>query len=376
MPYHFVIHRCTGTYEVIIFQPGFRPNNMEHTYNRDEEFVRFGYISGTDGDKLSYAKQASEGSFIVLDRQTFIKAKHVHASVPKDANSNAIVFALTKETNSKLVHWSPLTKTRWSRNLQIHFELKHSYFQRLHNALDKISFESIKKIMPNCENFADDNGRHWNPGKPEHEHLELDSYQQRALRTILNCSPGAPVLVTGPFGTGKTRLLARAAYEILKSPRSKVLICAHHQASVDTFVKILGEVIDNDIMIRVIPNKSYHSKIRDEYYHLFVPKYEVNYSLENTGIRLVITTLGTSNLRIRSKFSHILIDEGAQTREPEIISPLHFARESTKIIIAGDHLQVLYLIANNSHLGYVMLILSQKHITPGFDKSVFNASSL
>ena len=172
----------------------------------------------------------------------------------------------------------------------------------------------------------------------------MDSYQQRALRTILNCAPGAPVLVTGPFGTGKTRLLARAAYEILKSPRSKVLICAHHQASVDTFVKILGEVIDNDIMIRVIPNESYHSKIRDEYDHIFVPRYEVNYSLENAGIRLVITTLGTSNLRIRSKFSHILIDEGAQTREPEIISPLHFAREHTKIIIAGDHLQVLYLI--------------------------------
>ena len=343
---------------------------MEHNYNRDEEFVRFGYISGSDGDKLSYAKQASEGSFIILDKQTFIKVKHVHAYVPKDANSNAIVFALTKESNYKLVHWSALAKTRWSRNLQVHFELKHSYFQRLHNALGKISTESIKKIMPNRENFADDNGgRSWNPGKPEHEHLELDSYQQRALRTILNCTPGAPVLVTGPFGTGKTRLLARAAYEILKLPRSKVLICAHHQASVDTFVKILGKVIDNDIIIRVIPNESYHSRIRDEYDHLFVPKYEVNYSLEDAGIRLVITTLGTSNLRIRSKFSHILIDEGAQTREPEIISPLHFAREYTKIIIAGDHLQVLPIVVclmfQNSHTEHTY-----------FDESAFIASFL
>ena len=336
---HYLFHRCTGTYEVTIFQPGFKPGNMEH--NRDEVFVRFGYISGSEGDKLSYAKQASEGSFIVLDGHTFIKVKHVHAYVPKDANSNAIVFGLTKEANSKLVWWSALAKTRWSRSLQVHFELKHSYFQRLHTALDRINFESIMKIMPNHENFADDSERrYWNPGKPEHKDLELDSYQQRALRTILNCSPGAPVLVTGPFGTGKTRLLARAAYEILKSPRSRVLICAHHQASVDTFVKILGKVIDNDIMIRVIPNESYRSQIRDEYYHLFVPKYKVCYSLEEAGIRLVITTLGTSNLRIRSKFSHILIDEGAQTREPEIISPLHFARESTKIIIAGDHLQV------------------------------------
>lgn len=342
--------RCAGIYEVTIFQPGFKPHNLEHNY-RIEELFRFGYISCTDGDKLSYAKQASEGSFIILDKQTYIKVKHVHAFVPKDANANAIVFGLTKEVNSKLVHWSTLARTRWSRDLQVHFELKHSYFQRLHSALDKITSESIKKIMPKSENFADDSEqRSWNPGKPEHEHLELDSYQQRALRTILNCTPGAPVLVTGPFGTGKTRLLARAAYEILKSPRSKVLICAHHQASVDTFVKILGEVIDNDIMIRVIPNESYHSKIRYEYDHLFVPRYEVNYSLENVGIRLVITTLGTSNLRIRSKFSHILIDEGAQTREPEIISPLHFAREYTKIIIAGDHLQVIivYFASQNT----------------------------
>ena len=328
-------------YEVTIYQPGFRPDNMEH--NRDEEFIRYGHISGTDhdGDKLSYAKQASEGSFIILDEHTFVKAKHVFARIPKDANSNAIVFGLTREENSKLVQWTSTAKTQWSRSLPVHFELKHSYFQRLHTALDRINDEIITKIMPNHESFVSENRREWNPGKPDYKDLELDSYQQRALRTILNSSPEAPVLVTGPFGTGKTRLLARAAYEILKSPKSRVLICAHHQASVDTFVDILGETIDNDEMIRVIPNKSYRSQTRDNYHHLYVPKFKLQYSLEDSGIRLVITTLGTTTFRIRSKFSHILIDEGAQTREPEILGPLRFAHRLTKIIIAGDHLQVL-----------------------------------
>ena len=198
--------------------------------------------------------------------------------------------------------------------------------------------------MPNHESFVSENRREWNPGKPDYKDLELDSYQQRALRTILNSSPEAPVLVTGPFGTGKTRLLARAAYEILKSPKNRVLICAHHQASVDTFVEILGEIIDNDKMIRVIPNKSYRSQTRDNYHHLYVPKFKLQYSLEDSGIRLVITTLGTTTFRIRSKFSHILIDEGAQTREPEILGPLRFAHRWTKIIIAGDHLQVIIII--------------------------------
>ena len=314
---------------------------MEH--NWDEEFTRFGYISCNDGDKLSYAKQSSEGSFIILDKHTFIKAKHIfYARVPKKGNSNAIVFGVTSGEDNKLVGWTSLAKNWWSRSLTVHFELKHSYFQRLHVALERISQEMIAKIMPNHENFVVDKKRpEWDLSGNEHKSLELDSYQERALRTILNCSPGALVLVTGPFGTGKTRLLARAAYEILKLRKSKVLICAHHQASVDTFVEILGDIIDNNIMIRVTPNE-YHSPTKNAYPDIFMPKpqmYKDGYSVTYRDVkRLVITTLGT--LTISSKFSHILIDEGAQTREPEIIGPLRFAQDWTRTIIAGDHLQV------------------------------------
>ena len=334
-------------YEVTIFQPGFKPYNLEN--NRDEIFIRFGYITCADGDKLSYAKQASEGSFIILDELTFINAKHVHAIVPKDVNSNAIVFGLTSKEISKLTRWTALAKTMWSRSLTVHFELKHSYFQRLHKALDNIIPETIMKIMPCQENFVThEKQRIWNLGKPQHKCLELDSYQQHALRTILNCSSGAPVLVTGPFGTGKTRLLARAAYEMLKSEKNTVLMCAHHQASADTFVEYLGNAINNDIMIRVIPNNTYHSNTRKTYRHIFVTKYNVPYSLERSGIRVVITTHGTSNLRIRSKFSHILIDEGAQSREPEVLGPIRLAHKRTKIIIAGDHLQVFLGSSCNS----------------------------
>ena len=309
----------------------------------DKRFYRFGYISCPDGDKLLYAKQASEGSFIILDEHTFIKAKHVYARVSKKGNSNAIVFGITSGEDNKLVRWTSLAKTRWSRSLTVHFELKHSYFHRLHIALERISQEMIAKIMPSHENFVvGKKRREWYLSQNEHKSLEPDSYQERALRTILNCSPGALVLVTGPFGTGKTRLLARAAYEIMKFPKSRVLICAHHQASVDTFVDILGDIIDNHVMVRVIPNESYHSPTKNAYPDIFMPKpqmYKDGYSVTYHDVkRLVITTLGT--LTISSVFTHILIDEGAQTREPEIIGPLRFAQDWTRIIIAGDHLQV------------------------------------
>ena len=321
-----------------MFQPGFEPINLE--YNTNEEFSRFGYISCQDGDKLSYAKQASEGSFIILNSIIFIKVRHVRGIIPKEANSNAILFGITEGEELKLVKWTSLAKTTWSRNLRVQFELKHSYFEGLHSALDNISQEVILKIMPTSKSFVDENKNYWNPGRLDLQTLDLDFYQLRALRTILNCSSQAPVVVTGPFGTGKTRLLARATYEILKSSQNTVLICAHHQASVDTFVEILGKTKYKHKIMRVIPNNSYHSNIRDNYEYMFKSKYELPHSLEQSGIRIVITTHGTSKLRKNYNFSHILIDEGAQSREPEVIGPLRFARKWTKIIIAGDHLQV------------------------------------
>lgn len=328
------------------YQRGYTPPNLQH--HGDDDLVRYGYISGADGDKLSYAKQASEGSFIVLDETSYIKTVHVYAHVPKEANSNAITFGLTEKEIHKLVQKIPMAKTRWFGNLRVHFELKHSYFQRLHVALTSINDypEMIQKIVPNEESFVgSENERVWIPSKPTHKVLELDSFQQRALITILNCSPEAPVLVTGPFGTGKTRLLARAAYEILNSRRNnRVLICAHHQASVDTFVDILGDIFDPNEMIRITPNTFYRSHVKDKYPKHFVPKSKVHY---NNPARLVITTLGT--FKIPGRFSHILLDEGAQAREPEIISPLRFAKRNAKLIFAGDHLQVSIMYLFNGH---------------------------
>ncbi len=39
-------------------------------------------------------------------------------------------------------------------------------------------------------------------------------------------------------------------------------------------------------------------------------------------------------------FTHILLDEAAQAMECETIMPLTLATESTRIVLAGDHMQV------------------------------------
>lgn len=42
----------------------------------------------------------------------------------------------------------------------------------------------------------------------------------------------------------------------------------------------------------------------------------------------------------KDTFSHILLDEAAQAMESEAITPLMCAGEDTKLVLAGDHMQV------------------------------------
>ena len=62
---------------------------------------------------------------------------------------------------------------------------------------------------------------------------------------------------------------------------------------------------------------------------------------------VVITTLVSARMLWkfyqdeRLRFTHILIDEAAQALEPECITPLVMADKKTKIVLAGDHRQVV-----------------------------------
>ena len=63
-----------------------------------------------------------------------------------------------------------------------------------------------------------------------------------------------------------------------------------------------------------------------------------------TGNTVVATTLLSAlhlcQLFPPGFFTHILLDEGAQCREPEAIAPLSLALDNTQIVIAGDSNQV------------------------------------
>ena len=350
LSYYF---RCNKVYQVTIYQNGTLPNKLE--FEQNDKYVRYGHITSDDGDTLAHAKQASQGSFIILG-SSYVHVRHVYGFVPYRANFNAIIIAFTYEEHEKLKKSASFRKIAYDIEAEVKFELKHEYFSRLHKAIKNLPPYIIEKLTPTEEMLAN-----YQPKKsyciysPEYESIELDKeMQMKALQVILNSTPDLPILVAGPFGTGKTRLLARTAYEILKWKKSRVLFCAHHQASVDTFVeKYFGPMIEDEFnpwdvnMIRVIPNNSYSSVTRDSFRDFFKSSYQLSQN-DLFANRLVITTLGTAQKlqwhlpqdKKRGFFTHILIDEGAQTREPETVGPLCLAGKYTTIVITGDHRQV------------------------------------
>ena len=63
---------------------------------------------------------------------------------------------------------------------------------------------------------------------------------------------------------------------------------------------------------------------------------------------VIITTLASARMLWkfyqdgRLRFTHILVDEAAQALEPKCVTPLVMADENTKIVLAGDHMQVIH----------------------------------
>ena len=233
--------------------------------------------------------------------------------------------------------------------LPVHFILKHSYFRNLHKSLDKVDSRILSCLIPN--NLQPEQGELLRTPYPVEDFLWLDKeYQLMALKKMMACNNNAPFLITGPFGTGKTRVLATAAISFLKRLDNRVLICTSHLQSADGYIdNYFGPMVDKNTLprnvkpVRLVGDNqyNYHGKYKD----LFKSSRNDHEARSIKQSRLIITTFLTAPQLINLKakcFTHILIDEGAQTREPEAIAPLGLADDDTKIVIAGDHMQVCY----------------------------------
>jgi len=67
----------------------------------------------------------------------------------------------------------------------------------------------------------------------------LNPKQKEAVVAITTPSESRlpPILLIGPFGTGKTYTLAQAIKQILLQPNTRVLVCTHSNSAADLYIK-------------------------------------------------------------------------------------------------------------------------------------------
>ena len=368
------LYRCDGNYTFCLHEPNFPAEKFKDS---KKEHVRFGFLTADhlNADKFDYAKQASER---IVNLQLCnssgtsvkVKADMLWSYLSLREKGVEMIFLGIDEINvAKIAKLYPaVKKVNYNfYDVAVTFVLKYSYFDRLHIAIDQLPEEVLEKIMPDSVlNFTpsvaiDSNLKSYMIPCVE-EFVTLDKKEEKqfvpnpqmhALRKIINSNPSkAPVLCVGSFGTGKTRVLACAAYQILfNDKQAKVLICAHHQASADSFVQnYFGRMINFGwrcrSLVRLYP-ESYSYRLQALKFHEYYMTIDMFREVNKNSLNLVVTTFSTSLSLLRylgkGYFTHILLDEGAQTREPETIIPLCLANKNTKIVIVGDHKQVRYI---------------------------------
>lgn len=161
---------------------------------------------------------------------------------PKDHDSKVYEVVVLKETSNKNKIHLKLSKRCCSdlqlkagetHQMELQFQLDRLSFCIMHKAIDLLP--NTKMVFPdldNCEVPMNSTRCH---------HLNVK--QQAAVDFIIGKSKSmkdiAPLLIYGPFGTGKTFTLAAAARELTRDPQNKVLICTKtNRYLIQPFTKI------------------------------------------------------------------------------------------------------------------------------------------
>ena len=168
-----------------------------------------------------------------------------------------------------------------------------------------------------------------------------------------------PLVVFGPFGTGKTFTLNQAIRRISVNQNNRVLLCTHSNSAADLHVKLLDTYLKKEHGIAACKPLRIYTPLRklstvSDTVKGYCPISDRGKPTEAFRLptreevifhRVIISTLAMSRALFdmhlhRGYFSHILIDEAAQALETETLTPLTLAGNNTKVIFTGDHMQV------------------------------------
>ena len=266
--------------------------------------------------------------------------------VVESLKKNRVLLRASSELQKKLRSKRPLPAS-------VCFRFVDTY-QHMHWALENINLDVVFPAVP--EGITEQWSNH-SCSKV------LNKSQTYALKQMLSPHAGPPLLILGPFGTGKTRTIAEAIKELISiqlnsSADFRILLCTHSNSAADHYIKnyLHPFLIESKISpsrlkpIRICWENRFVSTVSDVVLQyclldLNTGKFAMPSRETLMNHRVVVTTLVTAaslaKLDIpRGFFTHIFIDEAAQAMEAETIIPLCLAGPYSQVVLAGDHLQV------------------------------------
>ncbi|CAK9797315.1 Probable helicase with zinc finger domain [Anthophora plagiata] len=298
-------------------------------------------------------------------------------------NSNLIFEAHIEDKCTQTVHVRLSKECVDTLNLtantdlqvQVQFLLNRLPSCEWHKAVDSLpdmELVFLNKIYANMDENSIFNRINMNALNMEYSLLNLEQKKALGMITAPMEIPMPPILLLGPFGTGKTFTIAQALRILLtRSTEYKILLCTHSNSAADLYVKNFFDVwykIEN--FPRLKPIRVYYKGRAKNTVHPVVQEYSL--MKENGTFRdpteedlrdcgLIITTLATCSALtyLNLSFTHIVIDEAAQTLECEVLIPLALATKQTRLVLAGDQMQlapeVYSDLANEQGLGVSIL---------------------
>ena len=136
----------------------------------------------------------------------------------------------------------------------------------MHNAVEQLA--TVETVYPDTD-LAGLPEIPWSPASQWPEDTRLDKRlnpKQREAVIAISCPtslPLPPLLIIGPYGTGKTFTLGKAIESLLKDERgekNKILICTHSNSAADLYIK-------EYLHPYLLANKEANKKLLRVYYH-------------------------------------------------------------------------------------------------------------
>ncbi|XP_062616187.1 probable helicase with zinc finger domain isoform X1 [Saccostrea cucullata] len=286
------------------------------------------------------------------DKMVSKQNKKVYQVLLEDKGKNFIFLRLPEKCVSEL----NLTCDQ-EFHAEIQFQLNRVPMCEMHSAIDQLP--TLDLVFPPLQRIPTSP---WYPEDMEFSETvseRLNEKQKAAIRGITaagdKCLP--PLLLVGPWGTGKTYTLAQAAKHALEVENNRILICTHSNSAADLYIKDFIHPIVKEGHMDAVPLRIYYrhrwvQTVPDvvlQYCLLEMSASQGNFRMpsreEVDRHRIIITTLKTARYLCdldlpQGYFSHIFVDEAAQALESETLIPLSLAGRTTKIILAGDHMQL------------------------------------